>query len=348
MIMGWVSRVVSFPIDSALGKGVDVQIVVIGGTGHIGSYLVPRLVRAGHDVTVLSRGERDPYHADAAWDRVRRLPVDRTTEDAAGTFGKRIADLAADVVIDLVCFTPDSARQLAEALRGHTGQLVHCGTVWVHGPSAEVPYDEWAPRRPFGEYGVQKAEIERYLLAESARGGVPTTILHPGHISGPGWVPINPAGNLELDAFSKLARGDNLALPNFGLETVHHVHADDVAQAFEQSLVRRGVAVGESFHVVSPRAISLRGYAEAVASWFGQQANLTFQPFDQWKSGRPEATVRATYDHIAHSPSVSIAKAEQLLDYHPRYTSLQAIREALCWLVATGQVDTGGRELTAA
>ena len=26
------------------------------------------------------------------------------------------------------------------------------------------------------------------------------------------------------------ARGEELALPNLGLETVHHVHADDVAQ----------------------------------------------------------------------------------------------------------------------
>jgi uncharacterized protein YbjT (DUF2867 family) len=38
-----------------------VRVVVIGGTGHIGSYLTPRLVAAGHDVVVLSRGERQPY-----------------------------------------------------------------------------------------------------------------------------------------------------------------------------------------------------------------------------------------------------------------------------------------------
>jgi nucleoside-diphosphate-sugar epimerase len=324
------------------------RIVVIGGTGHIGSYLVPRLVNAGHEMIVLSRGEREPYHADAAWQRVQRLRVDRAAEDAAGTFGKRVADFDADAVLDLVCFNRNSARQLAEALRGRTGHLVHCGTVWVHGPSVEVPVDETAPRRPFGDYGAQKAEIESYLLDESARGGTPTSILHPGHISGPGWVPINPAGNLELEVFATLAQGRELALPNFGLETVHHVHADDVAQAFQQALARRSVAIGESFHVVSPRAISLRGYAEAVAAWFGHEANLRFEPFDQWKNGRPESTVQATYDHIAHSPSVSIAKAAQLLDYRPRYTSLQTIREALAWLVNAGRVDTGGRELTPA
>jgi nucleoside-diphosphate-sugar epimerase len=33
----------------------------IGATGHVGTYLVPRLVRGGHDVVGLSRGLRDPY-----------------------------------------------------------------------------------------------------------------------------------------------------------------------------------------------------------------------------------------------------------------------------------------------
>ena len=34
------------------------RVVVIGGSGHIGTFLVPRLVRAGHDVLTISRGQR--------------------------------------------------------------------------------------------------------------------------------------------------------------------------------------------------------------------------------------------------------------------------------------------------
>jgi uncharacterized protein YbjT (DUF2867 family) len=36
------------------------RIAIIGGTGHVGSFLVPRLVRAGHDVVSLSRGASRP------------------------------------------------------------------------------------------------------------------------------------------------------------------------------------------------------------------------------------------------------------------------------------------------
>jgi uncharacterized protein YbjT (DUF2867 family) len=62
---------------------------VIGATGHVASYLVPRLVRAGHEVVALSRGERDPYVAAAEWRAVDRVAVDRELEDGAGVFGER-------------------------------------------------------------------------------------------------------------------------------------------------------------------------------------------------------------------------------------------------------------------
>ena len=87
---------------------------------------------------------------------------------------------------------------------------------------------------------MQKAAIEAYLLDMARRGGLPATVLHPGHIVGPGWAPLNPAGHFNPAVFAQLARGEELALPNLGLETVHHVHADDVAQAFERAIAQLG------------------------------------------------------------------------------------------------------------
>jgi len=173
------------------------RVVVIGATGHVGSYLVPRLVRAGYEVTAVSRGTREPYHSAPEWDAVTRLPADRDALDAAGTFGAFIAGMAPDVVIDMVCFTADSARQLVEALRPSRPLLIHCGTIWVHGPALVVPVTEDEPRTAYGEYGTGKAAIEALLHAETRSGGVPSVVLHPGHISGPGWPVITPAGNLD-------------------------------------------------------------------------------------------------------------------------------------------------------
>lgn len=314
------------------------RVVIIGGSGHVGTYLIPRLVEAGHEVVNVSRGRREPYQPHAAWAQVQTVTLDREAEERAGTFGPRIVALHPDVVIDMICFTLDSARHLAEALRGHVQHFLHCGTIWVHGPSVQVPTTETQPRRPFGEYGIQKAAIEAYLLREARLNNFPATCLHPGHIVGPGWVPLNPQGNFNPVIYEKLAHGEEVTLPNIGMETVHHVHADDIAQSFMCALANWSEAVGESFHVVSEAALTLRGYAETVAGWFGQEARLRYLPWDTWKETVSPEDAQATWDHIAHSPNCSIEKAQRLIGYRPRYSSLQAVKESLEWLVANDQL----------
>jgi nucleoside-diphosphate-sugar epimerase len=309
------------------------RVVIIGGSGHIGTYLVPRLVEAGHEVINVSRGQRRAYQPHVAWESVQHVVAERAAEEKAGTFGQRIRDLKGDVVIDMISFTLDSTRHIVDALRGEIQQFLHCGTIWAHGPSVQVPTVEEQPRHPFGDYGIQKAAIEAYLLAEARRSSFPATVLMPGHIVGPGWAPLNPQGNFKTHVFAALSQGSELTLPNLGMETVHHVHADDVAQAFFQAMVNWRNAVGENFHVVSPAAVTLRGYAETVSGWFGHEAKLRFMSWDDWQKTVSPEDAQATWDHIAHSPNCSIAKAKRLIGYRPRYSSFQAVQESVNWLI---------------
>jgi nucleoside-diphosphate-sugar epimerase len=190
-------------------------VTIIGATGHIGTHLVPRLVRAGYDVVAVSRGERDPYRDDPAWDAVESVHVDRAAAEADGTFGEAILDTDPDAVVPLICFDRESAEALVSV------------------PSA-------------------------------------------------------------------------------------------------------------SASTSSRRALTLRGFVEAVTGWFGREANPSYLPFDEWVE-RPEYddTVETTEDHIRHRPSISIEKARSRLGYEPRYSSLEAVREAVDALVETGAVDAG-------
>lgn len=314
------------------------KVVIIGGTGHVGTYLVPRLVEAGHEVVCISRGQSEPYLPHAAWQAVERVTIDRTEAETAGTFGEQVAAFNPDVVIDMICFTVESCQHIVDALRGNVQHFLHCGTIWIHGHSVQVPATEDQPREPFGEYGIQKSEIEKYLMKEARLNGFPATALHPGHIVGPGHEPLNPQGNRDNHVFEILANGETLTLPNIGMETVHHVHADDVAQAFMLAINHWSVAIGQSFHTVSPAAVTLRGFAHAVAGWFNQEAHLQFMGWEEWRQTVPEDIAAATWDHIAHSPNASIEKARRLLGYQPRYTSLQAVRESVDWLIENGHI----------
>jgi nucleoside-diphosphate-sugar epimerase len=318
------------------------RVVVIGATGHIGTYLVPRLVDGGHEVVAVSRGTRGPYHASPQWDAVTTVTADRDAEDAAGTFGDRIAALRPDAVVDLICFTRASALQLVEALRPSRPLLVHCGTIWVHGPALRVPVTEDEPRTAYGPYGTGKAEIEAFLHEETRAGGVPAVVLHPGHISGPGWPVITPAGNLDPATWTALATGLPLALPDRGLGVLAHVHADDVAQAFELAL-SRPAAVGGSFHVTAEQAMTQRGLAAGVAGWFGREPVLDFVGWEEFTRRAGAGPAEVTREHTTRSIAASIARGREVLGYAPRYSALDALREALSWLVANDQADVGGQ-----
>ena len=104
------------------------------------------------------------------------------------------------------------------------------------------------------------------------------------------------------------------------------------------TIERRSQSVGESFHAVSEQALSLRGYAEEMYRWFGREPRLDFLPYAEWAAGQDPDEASATWDHIAHSPSCSMAKARRLLDFRPRYSSLEAVQESVTWLIDNGRL----------
>jgi nucleoside-diphosphate-sugar epimerase len=85
----------------------------------------------------------------------------------------------------------------------------------------------------------------------------------------------------------------------------------------------------------------LRGYTEIVSGWFGRPASIEFLPWEEWKGTVSEEDAAATWSHIAHSPNCSIAKARDLLGYQPRFSSPEAVHEAVDWLMThpAGRAD---------
>ena len=319
------------------------RVVVIGATGHVGTYLVPRLVRAGWEVVAISRGEREPYAPAPEWDAVERVRADREAEDAAGTFGTRIAGLGADAVIDMICFTPESAAHLVDALRPTRPLLLHCGTIWVHGPAGRVPVTEDEPRTAFRGVWRGQGGDRGTAAARDTRGWRAQRDPAPGHITGPGWPVITPAGNLASDVWRRLAAGEPVALPDLGLGVLHHVHADDVAQAFERALTRPA-AIGSSFHVVAEQAMTLRGLALRLRGVVGARAGAGVRRLGRVRAagGRGarcgDARTRWT---LGSRPIISRARA--VLGYAPRYSALEALHDAVFEVVTGGDVARSRR-----
>jgi nucleoside-diphosphate-sugar epimerase len=153
------------------------------------------------------------------------------------------------------------------------------------------------------------------------------------------WLPIDPQGTRNGTAiYTKLARGEVVHLPQYGRETLHHVHGDDVSQMFELALTHREAALGESFSAVSPYAMSLVGCCQFVASLFGQEPNVAFVTLAELETLLGAEAYAATLSHVEHSPCSSIEKGRKLLGYQPRYTTEQIYRECIEHMLETGEL----------
>jgi len=102
------------------------NILVIGGTRFFGRLLVARLIEAGHQVTLATRGRT----ADLFGTRVGRIGVDR--RDAAAMTSAFAAVEGYDLVFDQVCYSPLDAAISARVFGGRVKRYVMASTLEVY------------------------------------------------------------------------------------------------------------------------------------------------------------------------------------------------------------------------
>lgn len=311
------------------------KIIVIGGYGHIGSYLVPKLIKLGNEVTVISRSEHLPYINDWAWRRAKFVSMDRNKDPK---FDDKIAQMNPDIVIDLINFKFEETKSMVKALQNtNISHYLFCSSVWAHGRAEILPASPNSLKMPLDDYGKNKYLSEQYLKEEYRVNDFPATVIMPGQISGPGWDIINPQGNMNNQIFQDIADGKPINLPNFGMETLHHVHASDVARVFVDAITHRNQALGESFHAVERKSITLYGYAQLAYKFFGTNPQINLLPWPEWvKSVNNKEYSDHTYYHIVRSGQYDIDNAYKLIDYMPQYSIEETIELSL-----QGAIDRG-------
>lgn len=218
------------------------EVLVIGGTRYFGKLLVQRLLRAGHRVTIATRG----YAPDPFGNRIERIRVDRRSEAVmrSAFAGKRY-----DIVFDQMCYSPLDAAIAVRSLAGKVGRYVMTSTIDV--------YRGIQPR------GAQLAEDDLPVLAQAIDTGYPW---HDPKLAVESYV----AGKVQAEAY--LYRDGSLPLVTARLAHVLGGPEEFTGRlAYYVDLLRAGAALP---YANAGAAVSFLGTQEAAAflDWVGGQS----------------------------------------------------------------------------
>lgn len=153
------------------------KVLLLGGTGAMGVYLVPELLSMGYQVFVTSRREHTSDIPDLVY-------LTGNAKDPA--FAQQLLEQKYDVIVDFMIYKTEEFRERHTALLDATEHYLFCSSYRVYGDNHGKPITEDSPRLldsvndpeylATDEYGLTKARQENILRAS---GRSNWTILRP-------------------------------------------------------------------------------------------------------------------------------------------------------------------------
>jgi nucleoside-diphosphate-sugar epimerase len=251
------------------------RVFVTGGTGHSGSYIIPELIAAGHEVTGLARSDAAAAAVSALGAKVRR-------GDLEDLDGLKEAAADSDGVIH-VAFRQDllqsggmdaaAAAELAMVLAYGEGLAGTGKPLVVAGASLPGnlgrPATEEDPALPVGDEDKGTLRVRNVVdtaVIGLADQGVRSSLVRIANIA---HSTTDRAG--FVPALIALAKDKGFAgYPGDGANMWNAVHARDVASLFRLALEK--APAGKYWHAIADEGIPLRAIAEAISSRLGLPA----------------------------------------------------------------------------
>ena len=241
------------------------KILAIGGTLFIGRETVQRLLKRGHDVTVLHRHDQHDLGAP-----VKNIKADRADLDrVAGALRDGRFDAVFDFVYDWEHGT--FAEQIEAAARAAGNQLkryVFISSIAAYGPGLDRrESDALVPDNYANRYAADKASSERVLFQLNEQDGIPVTTFRPPFVHGP-----RQPFYREQFFWDRMRDGRPIILPDGGESPIQWVYVNDLAEAMVRAL-EVTEAAGEAFNIAHTEPHTQRSFIEML----GRVADMTPQ-----------------------------------------------------------------------
>lgn len=294
------------------------RVLVTGGGGFLGSHLVERLEREGHDVVVARSADYDLTRMDDAAQLYDDAGAELVFHLAAevGGIGANRANPGRYWYANLMM----GAHVLEQARIHETPKVVVVGTVCAYPKFAPVPFREedlWNgyPEETNAPYGVAKKSILIGAQAYREQYGLQTIFLLPTNLYG-------PRDNFDLETshvipalIRKMVESeDEVVLWSDGSPTREFLYVEDCVEGLVLAAER--YEGSEPVNLGAGKEISIRDLAELIAEVTGYQGRIT------WDASKPGGQPRR---------SVDATRARDLFGFEAKTPLREGLDRTVAW-----------------
>lgn len=235
------------------------RVLLLGGTGSIGSAILEDLLSHGHEVTALARS--DKAATVLAKNGAVPLAGDLTQpEKWAPVISGFDAAIHAAAAFDTDMGTIDKnvLKAIVENTAGRKTPLhvIYTGGCWLYGETGEEIVDETAPFSPLQSFAWM---VENWQWLREADGIAPV-LIHPAMV-------YDQDGGVLSRYIEAASNGQPIEIWGTPDATWPLVHRTDLATAYRLAL--ETAPSGQSYCVAAETGVSTRSLADAVAARFG-------------------------------------------------------------------------------
>ena len=292
------------------------RILVTGGAGYIGSFVVEELMKRGYEVIIYDISVVDSVKKDKIT-YIRGDVFDiRAVEDVL---------VECDVVIHMVGLphvptaqkkpmlsfklNVESVQYVLEAMRRNdVKRIIFPSSAAVYGAAEKIPIREDYEPKPNTIYGYHKLIAEEIIKSYKENYGIQFIILRLFNVYGG----LQSQGVLNI--FIRKAKSGEPIIIHGGNQLRDFIHVKDVARIFADSITNKK-SINEIINVGSGKGRSINEIAEIVKEFFPNIKIIRKEPNDR------------EYDSVA-----DITKLKKIYNFTPD-SSTETLKKVVKWLI---------------
>jgi UDP-glucose 4-epimerase len=308
--------------------GSYLRILVTGGAGFIGSHLVDRLIKEGHEIVVLDnffsgKSKNIKHHLNSR--RFYAVKGDvRNPEDVKGATRNvdAVFHLAAIVSVPLSIEKPllvndvnarGTLNLLEASLKAHVERFIYASSCAVYGEVNSLPINERHPTSPTSPYAASKLAAEYYCKVFYENNRLNTLCLRYFNVYGPRQMKNSYSGVIT-QFIARLKKRKPPIIYGDGQQTRDFVHVKDIIEANMLALNCQH-EFGEVINVGTGKPTTINQLAEVLLELSGR-SDL-----------KPKYAPPRKGD--IRDSCADIGKAKRVLGYEPKVTLKKGLRTLL-------------------